>query len=71
MRRHHPSSVALTPREIEVLRLVAAGQTNREIARRLALSEYTVPVHVRNILSKTNSVNRVAATAFALRQGLA
>jgi DNA-binding NarL/FixJ family response regulator len=61
----------LSGREIEVLRLIAAGQTNREIARRLALSERTVPVHVRNILTKTNSANRAAATAFALRHGLA
>jgi DNA-binding CsgD family transcriptional regulator len=61
----------LSVREVEVLRLVAAGQTNREIAHRLVLSERTVPVHVRNILTKTNSSNRAAATAFALRNGLA
>ena len=61
----------LSAREVEVLKLVAAGQTNREIDQRLVLSERTVPVHVRNILMKTNSSNRAAATAFALRHGLA
>jgi DNA-binding CsgD family transcriptional regulator len=61
----------LSAREIEVLRLVAEGRTNRQIARHLVLSERTVPVHVRNILTKTNSANRAAATAFALRHGLA
>jgi DNA-binding NarL/FixJ family response regulator len=61
----------LSAREVEVLRLVADGHTNREIARHLVLSERTVPVHVRNILTKTNSANRAAAAAFALRNGLA
>jgi DNA-binding CsgD family transcriptional regulator len=61
----------LSAREVEVLRLVAAGQTNREIADALFLSEHTVRVHVRNILTKTQSDNRAAATAFALRHGLA
>ena len=54
-----------------MLRLVAAGQTNRDIADALFLSEHTVRVHVRNILTKTESDNRAAATAFALRHGLA
>jgi DNA-binding NarL/FixJ family response regulator len=66
---HYPAG--LSAREIEVLRLVAEGQTNRQIAHHLVLSERTVPVHVRNILTKTNSANRAAATAFALRHGLA
>ena len=61
----------LSAREVEVLRLVAAGQTNRDIADALFLSEHTVRVHVRNILTKTESDNRAAATAFALRHGLA
>ena len=61
----------LSAREVEVLRLVAAGQTNREIADALFLSEHTVRVHVRNILTKTDTDNRAAATAFALRHGLA
>jgi DNA-binding NarL/FixJ family response regulator len=61
----------LSRRELEVLRLIAAGQTNREIASRLVLSEQTVPVHVRHILSKTNTANRAAAAVFAYRHGLA
>jgi DNA-binding CsgD family transcriptional regulator len=61
----------LSAREVEVLRLVAAGQTNRDIADALFLSEHTVRVHVRNILTKTNTDNRAAATAFALRHGIA
>jgi DNA-binding CsgD family transcriptional regulator len=61
----------LSAREVEVLRLVAAGQTNRDIADALFLSEHTVRVHVRNILTKTESDNRAAATAFALRHDLA
>jgi DNA-binding NarL/FixJ family response regulator len=66
-----PVRPLLSVREMEVLRLVATGNTNREIARCLLLSERTVPVHVRNILSKTNSPNRTAAAAYALRHGLA
>jgi DNA-binding NarL/FixJ family response regulator len=66
-----PFPARLSVRELEVLRLVATGQTNREIAHRLLLSERTVPVHIRNILIKTNSPNRTAAAAFALRHGLA
>jgi DNA-binding CsgD family transcriptional regulator len=68
-RLHLPAG--LSPREVEVLRLVVDGRTNREIAHHLVLSERTVPVHVRNILTKTNSTNRAAAAAFALRHGLA
>jgi DNA-binding CsgD family transcriptional regulator len=61
----------LSAREIEVLRLVAAGRTNRDIADALFLSEHTVRVHVRNILTKTATANRTEAAAFALRHGLA
>ncbi|MGI8856208.1 MAG: helix-turn-helix transcriptional regulator [Thermomicrobiales bacterium] len=61
----------LSPREVEVLRLVVAGQTNREIATALFLSEHTVRVHVRNILTKTDAQNRTEAATFALRHGLA
>jgi DNA-binding CsgD family transcriptional regulator len=61
----------LSPREIEVLRLVAAGMSNRAIADELILSERTVENHLRNILNKTGANNRAAATAFAVRQGLA
>jgi DNA-binding CsgD family transcriptional regulator len=60
----------LTPREREVLRLVAAGHTNREMARRLVLSEHTVNRHVTNILTKLGTGSRSAAVAAAMRQGL-
>lgn len=55
----------LTPREIEVLRLVAAGRTNPEIAAMLVLSEKTVARHLSNIFTKINVTSRTAAAAFA------
>jgi DNA-binding CsgD family transcriptional regulator len=61
----------LTKRELEVLRLVADGRTNREIAEALVLSENTVARHLTSIFTKTGVENRAGATAFALRQGLA
>jgi DNA-binding CsgD family transcriptional regulator len=60
----------LTAREVEVLRLVAAGKTNREIADRFFLSLPTVNNHVAHILTKTNTANRAEAAAFAQRHGL-
>lgn len=60
----------LSEREVEVLRLVARGLSNRDIADTLSLSERTVHVHVRNILMKTETENRAGATAFAFRHGL-
>ena len=60
----------LTEREVEVLRLIAAGKTDREIAAELIISIRTVGNHVSNILNKTSSVNRTEATAFAVRHGL-
>jgi DNA-binding CsgD family transcriptional regulator len=60
----------LTPREREVLRLVAAGHTNREMAGELVLSEHTVNRHVTNILTKLGTGSRSAAVAEAMRQGL-
>jgi len=65
----YPAS--LSAREVEVLRLMAAGESNRDIANALFLSERTVQVHVRHILTKTGADNRAAATAFALRNNLA
>jgi len=56
---------ALTSRELQVLRLIAAGRTNRSIARELSLSERTIDRHVSNILTKLNVPSRAAATAFA------
>ena len=61
----------LTEREADVLRLVATGKTNREIAHDLSLSEKTVARHLSNIFAKLGVPSRAAATAFALRAGLA
>jgi DNA-binding NarL/FixJ family response regulator len=60
----------LTPRELEVLRFVAAGETNRAIAARLVLSERTVDRHVSNILMKLGVPSRAAATAYAYEHEL-
>ena len=60
----------LTQREIEVLRLVAAGKTDREIGEELSISVSTASTHVRNILNKTNVANRTEATAYAARLSL-
>jgi DNA-binding CsgD family transcriptional regulator len=61
----------LTPREIEVLRLVAGGKSNRQIAQMLVISEYTVARHVQNILAKLGVSSRSAAAAFAVEHHLA
>ncbi len=60
----------LTPRELQVLRLVAAGETNKAIAGKLFLSEKTVDRHVSNILTKLDVSSRTAATAFAYQRKL-
>lgn len=60
----------LTAREREVLRLVASGATNKEIAAALTLTENTVKNHLRNILEKLHLENRVQAAAYALKMGL-
>ena len=60
----------LTVRETEVLRLVATGLSNREIASSLVLSEHTVHRHVANILRKLTLSTRAAASAYATRAGL-
>ena len=60
----------LTPREVDVLRLVATGATNREVADRLVISEKTVARHVSNIFSKLGVTSRAAATAYAFRHEL-
>lgn len=63
-------TTALTPREEEVLRLVAEGNTNHDIAAELALSEATVKFHMSNILHKLHLANRAQVVAFAHRHGL-
>ncbi len=59
----------LTARELEVLRLVAKGLNNHEIAERLVVTEVTVRTHVSHILGKLHLANRVQATLYALREG--
>ena len=65
-----PPLPELTPREREVLRLLADGLTNRQIAERLVVSEHTVHRHVTNILRKLGLPSRAAAAAHAVRSGL-
>jgi len=65
-----PYPDGLTQREVEVLHLVAAGKSNRQIAGELFISLRTVAYHVGNILNKTSSANRAEAAAYATRQGL-
>jgi DNA-binding NarL/FixJ family response regulator len=64
------STAGLTARELEVLRLVATGRTNRAIADALKLSEKTVARHVSNIFNKLNVPSRAAATAYAFKHHL-
>ena len=61
----------LTAREAEVLRLIAIGRSNADIATVLSISLNTVATHVRNILAKTGCANRTEAAAYAMRNGLA
>src|SRR5512136_661763 len=69
---HPGQSIAdpLTERELEVLKLVAHGKSNQEIADELVVSEGTVRTHVSNILGKLHLASRTQATLFALREGL-
>lgn len=72
---HTPGSTVtfpddLTAREVEVLRLLAIGRTNKEVSLQLAISLNTVIAHVRNILSKTRTATRTEAAAYAIRHGL-
>jgi pimeloyl-ACP methyl ester carboxylesterase/DNA-binding CsgD family transcriptional regulator len=61
---------SLTARELEVLRLIAAGRSNQEIAQELVISFNTVTNHVKNILGKTGSANRTEAASYAYRNGI-
>jgi DNA-binding NarL/FixJ family response regulator len=62
--------VALTPREIEVLRYVAKGMANKEIAHQLGTASGTVKMHVQNILAKLNASDRTHAVTIALERGI-
>jgi DNA-binding NarL/FixJ family response regulator len=63
-------SAALTPREIEVLRLLADGASNKIIAHKLGISDHTVKFHVTSILSKMNAGTRTEAVTLGVRMGL-
>jgi NarL family two-component system response regulator LiaR len=65
-----PTPDPLTDREMEVLRLVARGLSNPQIAERLVITEATVRTHVSHILSKLHLANRVQATLYALQEGI-
>jgi len=65
-----PAGQALTPREIEVLGMMAEGLGNKTIARRLGISEHTVKFHVGSILTKLNASSRTEAVTLGARQGL-
>jgi DNA-binding CsgD family transcriptional regulator len=60
----------LTAREVEVLRLLSIGRTNKDVSLVLAISLNTVATHVRNILNKTHCANRTEAAAYAIGHGL-
>jgi DNA-binding NarL/FixJ family response regulator len=61
----------LTPREIDVLRLIAAGQSNMEIARELVITEATVKTHINNLFAKAGVRDRAQAVTYAFRHGIA
>jgi DNA-binding NarL/FixJ family response regulator len=69
-RRHARNDTPLTERERQVLRLIAAGRTNRAIAGALHISEKTVARHVSNIFTKLGLSSRSGATAYAYEHGL-
>ena len=66
-----PAVDPLTKREVDVVKLVAQGLSNQQIAERLIISEWTVRKHVHNILDKLHLANRTQAALYALREGLA
>jgi DNA-binding NarL/FixJ family response regulator len=66
----HQATQRLTDRELEVLKLVTAGQRNREIAAELGISENTVKFHLKNIVEKLHAQNRAELAARAVREGL-
>jgi DNA-binding NarL/FixJ family response regulator len=66
----HMSDEALTAREIDVLRHIAGGNRNRDIADRLFISEETVKVHIKHIMEKLGASDRTQAVAIAVRRGI-
>ena len=68
--RRREGPAGLTTREVEVLRLLARGMPNKEIAQRLVISPKTVANHVEHIYAKIDTTNRAAASLFAMQHGL-
>ena len=66
----HATDDALTPREIDVLRHAAGGNSNKEIGERLSLTEETVKSHIRSILAKLGAKDRTHAVAISLKRGI-
>jgi two-component system, NarL family, response regulator LiaR len=69
-RQQTMSDESLTPRELDILRLIAQGRENREISDQLVISEATVRTHVSNILGKLHLASRTQAALYALKEGL-
>lgn len=65
-----PSGQILTPREVEVLRMIAEGLGNKEIASKLSISDHTVKFHISSILAKLGASNRAEAVTLGIRHGL-
>jgi two-component system, NarL family, response regulator YdfI len=65
-----PSAQILTPREIEVLRMIAEGLGNKEIASKLSISDHTVKFHISSIFAKLGAANRAEAVTLGIRHGL-
>jgi len=66
----HLGDDAITAREIDVLRLIAEGNRNKDVAKRLSISEETVKVHIKHIMSKLGAQDRTQAVAIGLRRGI-
>ena len=66
----HMADEVLSPREVEVLRLVAAGSSNKRVAALLSLSEDTVKAHMKHVLAKLKATDRTHAVTIALRRGI-
>jgi DNA-binding NarL/FixJ family response regulator len=68
--RHDKPVTPLSDREIEIIRLLAEGLSNRSVSERLSLSENTIKYHLKNILQKLNVQNRTEAVMYAVRNNL-